>query len=337
MTDIVVDEILCYISNAMDTVPSEDLVGICCHAFELGEIRQSKLKFFTLCKRLKDDTNIPAGGIKFIPRRGESAVNDIKDIMKLFQELGTEIPVFAAVNLKVVPSLSNTDDNVTKLIVAVESLKAEVLSLKTGSEQQRKTMGEIQQKLDKPSYAGITGRGTGAGKRPPASNQIRKAGGPPPVQQSPVNSDGISNSVPSENIDNEGFITYRKPRKKRPFKKGQQAPTVQANENNSSKLVGIKQIKTAHVFVTRLPPDCESEEVQAHIRVNLNLEATVEKIRNPRSSNEYLSFHVSCVCDDPKVFFEPSLWPEHCLYRRWWPPRRPRDNDTTGNGASMQN
>ena len=73
--DVIIDEILCFVSNAIDTLPGDDLIASCVSAFDVSDIRRSKLQFFTYCKRLSGDADIPNGGIKHIARRGDSPVN----------------------------------------------------------------------------------------------------------------------------------------------------------------------------------------------------------------------------------------------------------------------
>ena len=125
------------------------------------------------------------------------------------------------------------------------------------------------------------------------------------------------------NDDWEEANRNRRRRRRRPLKTGQ---LINNGENQVPNIVGIKRTKTAELFVTRLSPDCTEDDLKSYILANLNLDATVNKINTARNAELYSSFHISCVCNDPKVFYDEKLWPEHVLYRRWFPPRltRPR-------------
>ena len=330
--DVIIDELLCFVSNAIDTLPGENLIASCTAAFNVTDIRQSKLRFFTRCKRLSSDTDIPNGGIKHIARRSESPVNDIKDIIKLFQELGEQAPRFAALNLRNIPQvLSVANPDVNKLVLALDSLKAEVSALKAVVDIQLTLQEAMKDQLNsRPSYACITKEPraphTNLQKSPPIGETVNA----PPAKRA------VSNNARDSDGNDKGWERQKR-RKKRPFKMGTKQAPNGGDSIRNPKLVGVKSIKTAHVFVTRLPHDCEADDVKQFIKENLQLDATVEKVRTGRSSSDISSFHVACQCDDPKIFFDPLLWPEHCLYRRWWPARnnKVRPDNTSGDSNSV--
>ena len=113
----------------------------------------------------------------------------------------------------------------------------------------------------------------------------------------------------------------RRRRRRRPLKTGQ---LIRNSDDRVPNIVGIKRTKTAELFVTRLAPECTADDLKSYILANLNLDATIKKIDTARNAEHYSSFHISCICNDPKVFYDENLWPEHVLYRRWYPPRLTR-------------
>ena len=174
MADVLVDEIRCFVSNAIDTLPCEQVIAACSTSFAIADIRQSKLGFFTHCKRLSSDTGIPPGGIKYISRRGDSPVNDIKDIIKLFQELGVEAPRYAALNLSRVPQvLSAPDPSISQLVISIDCLKAELAALKAVVDTQQNTMEAMRKEnKERPSYASkAAGKGPGPSQQRPTPPQ----------------------------------------------------------------------------------------------------------------------------------------------------------------------
>ena len=107
MSDIEIDEILCYISNRIDSVPNDQLVAICVNSFEASEIKDSKLRLFNKCERGPENDDPPPGCTKYQARRGvNSANNNVQDIIALMQELGTNCPSYAAVNLNKLPPIT---------------------------------------------------------------------------------------------------------------------------------------------------------------------------------------------------------------------------------------
>ena len=154
------------------------------------------MSFFTRCKRLSSDTGIPNGGIKHIARRGESSVNDIKDIIKLFQELGEQVPCFVALNLRNIPQvLSVTNHDINKLVLALDSLKAEVSALKAVVDLQQNRIEAMKDQLNScPSYAYMAKE-----PRAPPTN-LRKS----PLSGEDVNTPPAEREVSNNARDSEG-------------------------------------------------------------------------------------------------------------------------------------
>ncbi len=145
MTDILeVDEILCFISNKLDSVPNDQLVTICVNSFEATDIKSSKLRLFKKVGRGPDDVQPSDGGIKFIARKGANCTtNNVQDIITLFLELGSDAPSFAAVNLNRMPPISIESVDIKALLKLVETLSTDVSTLKKCVHTQQKTISEM--------------------------------------------------------------------------------------------------------------------------------------------------------------------------------------------------
>lgn len=80
----------------------------------------------------------------------------------------------------------------------------------------------------------------------------------------------------------------------------------------------VSRLKLASVFATHFDSSVTREDITNHLSKTLNIKPDaliVDKLTTKHSS--YSSFHVSCYCIDPSVFFDPVIWPEGCLFRRW--------------------
>ena len=96
-----IDELLCYISCKLNLMKCDDLVSLCINSFTDSTIVASKLGLFEACKRGPNDPPPTGGGIKYQRRRGNNSMeNDVRDIITLFQEMGSRAPKFAAVDLQ---------------------------------------------------------------------------------------------------------------------------------------------------------------------------------------------------------------------------------------------
>ena len=95
----------------------------------------------------------------------------------------------------------------------------------------------------------------------------------------------------------------------------------------------IKAIKrVANVFASRLEPSVSESSLKRHLETMLNLDVTVELCK---LTNTHSSFHITCVCTDPKVFIEEDLWPEG-TYVRWWRQPRQLKNSVGGPPSTTQ-
>ena len=309
-----IDELLCYISWKLQVMTTNDLVNICVNSFTESNIVDSKVRLFTACGR-GHGVEPPPNCIKYKRRQGDSRIeNNVRDMITLFQELGANAPKFAAADMAAMPNPKVDSTDVPSLIKAISDLRLDVSALTKVVARQQDTINDLLKVISEKSpqqqtatYASVVGSSESASTKQP---NVMKEGGsvfkvplPPPV-------------------DNVGYKRRRKQ-----FV-GSKPPSGEAV---NSKIAGIKQVKSAELFVTRLSPECEPDDIVEYISANLNLTPNVEKIEN--ASNEHFSsFHISCECDDPKVFYNVNLWPQHVRFRRWYPPRKPRDDQNGLNG-----
>ena len=321
---IIVDELLCFLANKLDFINCDELVSLCTKSFDENIIKESKLTLFNACNRGPDD-NPPLEGIKYRRCKGPNSVeNNIKDMIKLFQELGDAAPPFAAVNLNALPTVSSDKVDVNGLVNMIAHLTETVARISTKLDKQNDTIASLQT-----TVANTSTVATYAEKLKTVDSRANK----PPVQRRSSSVDPENNNTQARGTTNETVNfsevadDYNNPslfqrqrrggRRRRLFRSGQHEA-----RSPTSKMRGIQRVKSAELFITRLSPNCEPEDVKNFILANLNLNATVEKIESSRNTGHSTSFHVSCECPDPKVFYDDKLWPQHVLYRRWYPPRR---------------
>ena len=348
---VVIDELLCYLANKVDVLNADALVTLCVGTFTEQFIEDSKLKLYNLCKRGPNDPPID-GLSKFTKRKGDKkSAQNVKDMIGVFNEQATNIPTFVAANLNLLPPLNTSSIDVVSVLRSVETLKADVRNMKTCMDAQQAVMRDIQSSsfqshtsnmvnmqytpditvtkfpnnvretyakqvssssltLPQPPRGGNAARGRGGMQR----NRPRRERS----AHSVVSRD--NNNVGSGNDDASEWETQRPRRRKRKFITGKstQNPELNGVENAPS---------IANVFVTRLPPRATEGDIAAYLLANLHIECNVKKIMNTKHDNVFSSFHIQCTIDDPNRLLDPNLWPEHSLFRKWYPPRRQRNDE----------
>ena len=87
--EVIVDELLCFLCNKIDVLPTQTIADLCVTTFDDSDIEMSKKRLFDLCA----DEN-PS---RFLRLQGpnKSSVN-VDDMLRLLQEKGTDAPVFVA-------------------------------------------------------------------------------------------------------------------------------------------------------------------------------------------------------------------------------------------------
>lgn len=83
----------------------------------------------------------------------------------------------------------------------------------------------------------------------------------------------------------------------------------------------IKTVKTkiVNVFATKFSPDLDADTLADYLQSKLNRIVTCQKIDNARS--RVGSFKVSAECMNVAEMYNPELWPEGALIRRFYEPR----------------
>ena len=128
---VIINELLCFLQNKMDTVPKDVLSKACTDFFDPSYIYQSKQLLF--------DTVNPDHRMKK-HRGSEKSKEDINDIYKVLLELGNkELVHFVAHDLNNVPPLSINNFDIMKLVKEIEVMKSH-LSLLTDSQSEIVTL-----------------------------------------------------------------------------------------------------------------------------------------------------------------------------------------------------
>lgn len=235
------------------------------------------------------------------------------------------------------PPISIESVDIKALLKLVETLSTDVSTLKKCVHTQQKTISEMHDAMAAQraqndqimTYASATASVPDSRRaapsdtgNPPTGNRQNNAA-PSGTGNAPIANDNQNGN--GSVITNSGSKVENPPRsRRRNIIAGNKKPT-----GNAGKISGVQRDQRSHIFVTRLSPDCEEDDIVAYIDANLHLTATVEKITGTAHDEVFSSFHVSCQCE-PSILMNADLWPEHCLVRRWWLRSRRGHNDRNG-------
>ncbi|XP_070537508.1 uncharacterized protein [Ptychodera flava] len=121
---LIVNELLCFLVNKMDVMPTDILSKVCCDFYEDSQIENSKKELFDLCSS--------ATSTRFRRRQGQNKkLNNVQDILNLLHEVDPEvIPSFVAVDLGNLPPITQNHIDISVLMQQMSSIKSDITSLK---------------------------------------------------------------------------------------------------------------------------------------------------------------------------------------------------------------
>ena len=127
----IVNEILCYIQNKMDTLPTDTMVKLGSDVFEYSAIKAAKQLLYSSVKssnRLREH------------RGNNKAKDDLLDIIKLLHSVNpVETPIFLACDISLLLPMTSDSNDMAAVFRNIESMKQDIKSLTDN----QKSMSEI--------------------------------------------------------------------------------------------------------------------------------------------------------------------------------------------------
>ncbi|VVC98352.1 unnamed protein product [Leptidea sinapis] len=118
--DIIINEVLCYISNRIDVIDEQAITQICTTSFSEKVIENAKTRIYE---------NL---GTRITTRKEDSrSVKNIENIIKMLKETNPDrLPIFVARDLHKIPPVTFDHLDVTKILKELTSLRTEVTQMK---------------------------------------------------------------------------------------------------------------------------------------------------------------------------------------------------------------
>ena len=306
---IVIDELLCFVSNKIDSVPASAIVQLCVSTYSPSQIEESKNVLFKIASSVSSSRKIT--------RKNEmKSKHNIEDIIKLFQESDAITTVFVAADLSKLPPITFDSIDVSNLLNGISSIKADLEGLKdtmTKHNTVAQTLADSAATIDR-RVASLELQQKPADVTPHATRVLdNNRNTMPAVTKQNSYADTLVNNFKKPDT------TWQQINRKRNNK-----PTGLIGASTTSTIRTIKKVprpRTANVFATRFDPDTTEEEVKTHLVDVLKIEVNVEQCKSKYDT--YTSFHITAQCEDPSVFMNPDIWPEDTYVRWWRTPRQP--------------
>ena len=133
---VIINELLCFVVNKLDLLPTETIAQLCVTSFQDVEIEAAKKQLFELCA---DDTTC-----RMITRKGPKKINqNMEDIIKLLHEKGTDTPTFVAQNLQALPPIAFNSLDVSHLLHSIQKTQTEMEILKEAMKVQSEVVSDL--------------------------------------------------------------------------------------------------------------------------------------------------------------------------------------------------
>ena len=336
-TDIVIDNLLCFLSNKIDTMTTDVLVRLCVTTYDEDEIRKSRDTLYELCES--------AG--RMVKRQGPKMKEQtIEDVIKIMHEKGHEMPKFAAHDLSRLPPVSFDSIDVSALLHRMERTATEVHLLKDALSQQVKVnedlhsaissmqirLDDLEKRKNDNRNSDIAGSFLRANAPPAEDPDITLAKA---IFDTATTVEINESAKPNQNPEPLTAATGTTLFSELASKLGEWQ-VQRHKQNNKRKPQGIKGTakselkivkpkRLANVFASRFDPQVTEDQLKNYLEKQTSLTVEVEKVQT--KFDTYSSFHIKCRCENPQIFMDENIWPEEA-YVRWW--RESKQKDATG-------
>ena len=344
---IIINELLCYVLNKIDLLPTDTLVRLILENFKEAEIERAK----ALINDNVEET-IRAGH-----RRGQNRVKlNVDDIVKMVAQCNREnLPKFVALNLSQLPPISIDCIDVSELMRKQSLMSMEMCNMKETLDQVLKITAENSRSIEltknqvpiRPeAQVGVSSE-TSVKRRhdiPVIEDSAKTSkSGKTPSTTSTTCKEPTPSRKPGGDDDNSGTgaATYAsvaagadndwtlvEKRKKKTREPTSKTPII-LGKGKASPLTAVRSAKRFSLFVSRLAPDTNPTLLEEHVKIQLGAK-DVTSVRLDTKFDTYASFRVDILDPVEHNILAPDLWGEGLIVRRFFMKRSEKvSNDRT--------
>ena len=357
---LIINELLCYLLAKIDSVPTDVLVRLVNENFADGEVDAAK----NLLSEYVDDS------IKAGPKRGQNKKkHDLDDIVKMLVQCDrSALPRFVALDLAKLPPISVDCIDVSALMRKQQLQDIEIANLKELVQTIMTVTAETSKKIEVGLSSPISSHNCGSASSGPQSACDVKVSpalagtstlatsesthGPASMSR-PSYSAVVGDPVPDSDT-REWSVANRQKRGRAPVPRtavaatpssvpSAQATSVAGNVRpaSSKTIIGSKKagpikavaaVKRISMFLSRLPPGTGEEAVTKYVMEQTGADdVTASQLKTRYDS--YESYRVD-ILNPSRDVFDPELWVQGLVVRRFFTNRRSSDDNSTAIGVS---
>lgn len=344
----IVNEVLCYVQNKMDTLPTRSIAKLASDYFGCEDIKNAKQVLFEL---------VHVDGLRKKTHRGEKKVyNDVIDMITLLHAAEiVDVPIFLARNIDSLPPMATDSYDMSALLSKIELMQTSIAALTSA----QKDIAET-----------ITVKLAASTSHRPATPATTAATNDQPTLEEHTDDSSLSHvSNSSDEEDDSTYATVLKANaqtarhaqfntvKPRIFRNSRRSTDVSGRQPTSDQNVsnrahdrdlltnrnventingrgyapGLRAVSRSNqhtyssrapnrictgLFVTRLLPNTTTKNVNDHVRKELALTVNAEKI--PTKYDSYSSFYIRCNVDVRSALLDAELWPTGALIKPYY-------------------
>ena len=342
----IINELLCYILNKIDSVPQDTLVHLIAENFNEEEVEAAKS---LLCAHVENS-------LKTGNRRGQNKKKlNIQDIYKMTLECDRGgLPSFVALNLAKLPPISIDCIDVSALMRKQQIMEVEMTNMKTMFDDLLKVSVETSRRVEaamatnsvdqKSSYvrdsdtvsvqepsssACLDGSAAASvGQRPGTtpSHTLLEQGGrqqPGPGGQTATSYATVAAAATSASVGEGAWtVANRSKRGKVPAARSSDKTTGAKKSvvglQKSNVITAVKSVKRVSLFVSRLPPGTDDKAVEMYVKEQTGAEDVIATKLQTRYQ-AYQSYRLDVTNPTVDDVLNPEIWAEGLLIRRFYP------------------
>ena len=342
--ELVINELLCFVTNFADTMSPDDMKQICTNFYKPNEVTEAYEKLLSFCS--PDDKSASNND----PGKDECML-----IIKLTQNKKSTLPVFLAKNLARLPSVRQDKIDVMSLFKDMSILRNKLDRL------ERTTTSDINKVREEVRKMNVQNKSTD--KQSSKANESMRPSSPPPPRHQPrvghvsdANpqtdtdsgtdaetgttrkvtvtdtptvaskpwSDDDPDLIETDNSQNPWQTVNRKPRRKPQMSSSNARPSTRVVGTGSSRtgLSASSYEPPVSLFVSFLPPETTPSQIDNYIKRNIGCDyVEVEKLSH-KFYDDFASFKVTTKKKFVDALRNPTIWPKNIVIDFYRAPRR---------------
>ena len=127
--DVIFSEFLCFVYSHFGSTPLSSILTVVSGFLSEAKVSKAKITIYDICKKLLDKDELPRIITRKSDNKKKSECDDIGSLVTLLDEHKVDLPKFAALSVKRIPSIDPSHVDLCFLLESVEDLRSKVDAL----------------------------------------------------------------------------------------------------------------------------------------------------------------------------------------------------------------